>query len=362
MQSPTVTDIRARAFTVPTDAVEADGTLVWDSTTLVTAGASCAGMTGLGYSYTDATAVRLVNDVLAPSVRGRDPMNITACRQAMVSRVRNIGQSGLAMAAVAAVDNALWDLKAKMLGLPLVRLLGQVRERVPVYGSGGFSSYSIERLQQQLGAWAEQGFSWVKMKAGADPAADPERVAAARGAIGPRCGLFVDANWAYDRKQALAFADRFAEQGVSWFEEPVHHHDVAGLRLIRDRAPAGMDIAAGEYGTSIDYFRTMLEQRAVDVLQADATKCGISGLMQAATLCQAYHVPLSAHTAPSVHCHPCAAIMPLRHVEFFHDHVRIEQMLFDGAATAENGFIAPDVSRPGMGLELKEADARQYEI
>ena len=264
--------------------------------------------------------------------------------------------------AIAAVDNALWDLKAKLLGLPLVTLLGAVRESVPVYGSGGFTSYTDTQLREQLGGWVGAGIARVKMKVGREPGRDPARVRVAREAIGD-AQLFVDANGAYGRKQALALAQVFADLGVTWFEEPVSSDDLDGLRLLRDRAPAGMDIAAGEYGYDLIYFRRMLEAGAVDVLQADATRCaGITGFMRAAALCEAFELPLSAHCAPSLHAHPGCAATPLRHIEYFHDHVRIERMLFDGALTPEHGALRPDLSRPGLGLEFKRADAARYAV
>jgi L-alanine-DL-glutamate epimerase-like enolase superfamily enzyme len=238
-----------------------------------------------------------------------------------------------------------------------------VRDGVPIYGSGGFTSYSVAQLQAQLGGWVASGVPRVKMKVGRDPAADVERVRAARAAIGPTAELFVDANGAYSRKQALAFAEAFAEYGVRWFEEPVSSDDLEGLRLLRDRAPAGMDIAAGEYGYDLFYFRRMLEAGAVDVLQADATRCaGISGFLRVGALCEARGLPLSAHTAPSVHVHPCCALPTVRHLEYFHDHVRIEQMFFDGAVAPANGALYPDLLRPGLGLELKRSDAEHYRI
>jgi len=265
--------------------------------------------------------------------------------------------------AISAVDVALWDLKARLLDVSLVGLLGKIRDHVPVYGSGGFTSYSLEQLQNQLSGWAAAGMRWVKMKIGRDPAADLERVGAARSAIGPGVELFVDANGAYDRKQALLQAERFAAHRVSWFEEPVSSDDLEGLRLIRDRAPAEMNIAAGEYGYDLVYFRRMLEAGAVDVLQADATRCGgYSGLIAVAALCQARSMLLSAHTAPSLHAHVCCALAPVCHVEYFHDHTRIEQMFFDGALTAQDGALAPDPSRLGLGIEFKRADAQRYAL
>ena len=256
------------------------------------------GKVGFGYTYAAAAAGRLIEETLAPVIQGGDALAVPAAWAAMVHAVRNIGRPGIASMAIGAVDTALWDLKARLLGLPLVSLFGAAREAVPVYGSGGFTSYTIARLQEQLAGWVAQGIPRVKMKIGTHPADNVDRVRAARQVIGDKTELLVDANGAYTRKQALAFAQRYAELGVSWFEEPVSADDLEGLRLIRDRGPAGMDIAAGEYGFDAFYFRRMLEAGAVDVLQADATRCGgFTGFFQAAALCVARCMPLSAHCA-----------------------------------------------------------------
>lgn len=354
--------IETAAYKVPTDAPESDGTLQWNSTTLVTVEMEAGGKRGIGYTYTDRAAAELIRGKLAELLVGRDALANSAAWIAMVQAIRNLGRPGVAAMAIAAVDACLWDLKAKLLGLPLVTLLGQVREGVPVYGSGGFTSYSLQQIADQLSGWVERGIGRVKMKVGRDLDMDRERVAAARRAIGPVAELFVDANGAYDRKQALALAQRFAELGVVWLEEPVSSDDLDGLRLLRDRAPAGMEIAAGEYGYDPPYFQRMLAAQAVDVLQADATRCGITGFLQVGGICDALSMPLSAHTAPSIHVHPCCALGRLRHLEYFHDHVRIEQMLFDGVLTPENGALRPDLSRPGLGIEFKKADAARYEV
>jgi L-alanine-DL-glutamate epimerase-like enolase superfamily enzyme len=278
----------------------------------------------------------------------------------MVRQVRNVGRRGIAATAIAAVDSALWDLKGRLLGLPLAALLGAARNAVPIYGSGGFTSYDERRLREQLGGWAAAGLRWVKMKIGRDPAEDLARVRAARAAIG-QAGLFVDANGAYSRKQALAFAHAFAGLGVTWFEEPVSSDDLAGLRLLRDRAPPGMEIAAGEYGFDSFYFRGMLAAGAVDVLQADATRClGITGFLAAGAVADAFGIDLSCHCAPALHLHPACAVPRLRHCEWFHDHVRIEHLLLDGAPAPQQGAIRPDLSRPGLGLEVRWADAERF--
>jgi L-alanine-DL-glutamate epimerase-like enolase superfamily enzyme len=242
-------------------------------------------------------------------------------------------------------------------------LLGQARDAVPAYGSGGFTSYDIARLQAQFEGWAAQGLTKVKMKVGREPAHDAVRVQAAREAIGHGVELFVDANGAYARKQALHMAALFAECGVAWFEEPVSSDDLDGLRLLRDRGPAGMAIAAGEYGYDAPYFRRMLAAGAVDVLQADATRCaGITGFMRVAALAEAHQVPLSSHCAPALHVAPCCCAPGVVHLEYFHDHVRIENLLFDGVPQPAHGMLAPDLARPGLGLEFKAKEAECYRV
>jgi L-alanine-DL-glutamate epimerase-like enolase superfamily enzyme len=353
--------VEVSAYTVPTSAPESDGTLEWNSTTIVVVQACSGNQVGLGYSYADTATATLIQDQLSKVVKGQDALAPRANWNAMIARARNLGRPGIVSMAISAVDIALWDLKARLLDLSLLSLLGAVREAVPIYGSGGFTSYSDDQLQRQFSEWVEGGITRVKMKVGRDATADVGRVETARDAIGPDTELFVDANGAYSRKQALELSRKFADLNVRWFEEPVSSDDLAGLRLLRDRGPAGMDIAAGEYGYDTGYFRRMLSAGAVDVLQADATRCGgVTGFLQAGALCEAHHVPLSAHTAPTVHTHLGCAVTSLRHLEYFHDHVRIESMFFDGVRTPVNGNLAADVSRPGMGIEFKRADAQRF--
>ena len=353
-----VEDVVVAAYRIPTDAPESDGTIEWNATTLVSVHVTAGGARGFGYTYASRAAAVLVADTLTPLLKGKEAMNIAARWLDMARAVRNIGRPGIASMAIAAVDVALWDLKAKLTGQSLAALLGSIRDAIPAYGSGGFTSYLRDRLADQLGDWAAQGMRFVKMKVGRSPEDDPARVRAARRAIG-ECELFVDANGAYTRKQALAAAQAFAEQGVTWFEEPVSSDDLEGLRLLRDRAPAGMDIAAGEYGHDGNYFRRMLD--VVDALQADATRCaGITGFLEAAALCSAHGLPLSSHCAPSLHLPLMCAARAGVHLEYFHDHVRIEEMLFDGFPRPRGGLMAPDRSRPGLGVELKSADAERY--
>lgn len=355
--------IDVAAFTFPTDAPEGDGTLTWNSTTIVVVEAHAGGDVGLGYTYAPDAAATLVYEELAEVVRDLDAMNVRRAWNAMVRAVRNVGRPGIASAAISAVDAALWDLKARLLGLPLYRLLGAVRDDVPLYGSGGFTTYDVARLREQLAAFVAQGFDRVKMKVGSHPRDDVRRVEAAREAIGSETELFVDANGAYARKRALAMAEAFASAGVTWFEEPVSSDDLEGLRFLRDRGPAGMNIAAGEYGYDLFYFRRMLEAGAVDVLQADATRClGITGFLDAGALSAAHDMDLSGHTAPSLHLHAMLALPRAAHLEYFWDHARIERLIFEGVPEPRAGRLAPDPSRPGLGLTLKRADARRFAL
>ena len=363
MSGTPITSVTATAYKVPTEEPESDGTLEWDAVTLVAAEIRAGDHTGIGYTYADKSAAVLIDGLLSGVLQGRDAMAIPGSWWAMVTAIRNLGWEGISATAIAALDIALWDLKAKLLDVCLADLLGRAHEAVPVYGSGGLTSYGERELCDQLAGWVTAGIPRVKMKIGRDPVADAPRVRAVREAIGPEAELYVDANGAYSRQQALAQAQQFAECDVTWFEEPVSSNDLDGLRLLRDSGPPGMEVTAGEYGYEPQYFRRMLDARAVDVLQIDCTRaCGITGLQGVAALCTAYEVPLSAHCAPQVHAHACAGVGPLRHCEYFHTHARVERMLFDGVLEPENGMLRPDRGRPGLGIELKRTEAEEFAV
>lgn len=360
-ESCMITQAKVTVYTVPTDAPEADGTFSWTSTTMVLVSLEAGNKLGIGYTYADAATGKLVQSLLDKVLRGADVFSQGAIRQQLYRQVRNSGETGITSMAISAIDNALWDLRARLLDTPLVSLLGSVRQGIPVYGSGGFTSYSDAQLQSQLSGWAERGLRMVKMKVGTHPNDDLRRVVVARKAVGDATELFVDANGAYTVTQALQLGHRFQEQNVRWFEEPVSSDNLPGLYEMRLRAPIGMDIAAGEYGYTAWYFERMLAAKAVTVLQADATRCGgISGFLDVASLCWAANVPLSSHCGPSMHLHVCCAVPRAIHMEFFHDHVRIERIFFDGFCEPVDGVMSPDRSRPGAGLTLKEKDAVQY--
>ncbi|WP_175922881.1 enolase C-terminal domain-like protein [Burkholderia latens] len=361
--APTIDDVRARAYRVPTDRPEADGTYAWHATTIVVVDIDAGPVTGIGYTYTDASAALLVGSMLADVLRNRPLADIPAAIDALWRAMRNVGRAGIAATAISALDAALWDAKAKLAGVPLAMLLGRMRERVPVYGSGGFTTYDDATLAAQLDRWRDERIRACKIKIDAHDARDPSRVRVARDALGPDVELFVDANGAYAPRTALAFAESVADCAIRWFEEPVSSDDVAGLRFVREHVGARIDVAAGEYAYTPDDFRRLLEGGAVDVLQADATRCGgVSGFLAAAALADAHHVDVSAHCAPALHRHVGCVAPRMRHVEWFHDHVRIEQMMFDGAPALVDGALEIDATRPGLGLELRAADVAEFAI
>jgi L-alanine-DL-glutamate epimerase-like enolase superfamily enzyme len=349
--------MKVMTFDIPTDEPESDGTLEWDSTTAVVVEVEADGRTGIGYTYADASAAQLIESKLAPLLAGHDPMSPPRTWLQMRAALRNVGQQGLGAMAISAVDIALWDLKAKLLDVSLADALPRFHDVVPVYGSGGFTSYSLDRLQEQLRGWVEQGMRRVKIKVGRDPAADPERLDAAREAVGPNVELMVDANGAFDRMHALAWAQRYHEEwNVTWFEEPVSSEDLEGMAFVRDHSPPGIAIAAGEYAWDLADLARMAG--CVDVLQADVTRCGgVSAFIRADGIARAHGVPLSAHCAPAVSVHACCACESLIHLEYFHDHTRIESMLFDHVPEPTAGVLTPERERPGIGLSLARAAA-----
>jgi L-alanine-DL-glutamate epimerase-like enolase superfamily enzyme len=362
--NPPVTGLKATAYTIPTDAPEADGTLSWNSTTMVVAQAYCGTVFGTGWTYGSPAGAMLVNGMLADHVVGRSTLDVGGASDTMVKALRNVGRQGVGGQALSAVDIALWDLKARLLDLPLHRLIGTVRDAVAVYGSGGFTCYDEEQLRDQLSDWTDRlRIPRVKIKIGESwgtcPDRDLARMDQARDAIGDATELYVDANGAYTRKQAIRLMADAADLDVQWFEEPVSSDDLDGLRAVSQAVAA--DVTAGEYGYDLVYFRRMCQAGAVDCLQADASRCGgITEWLRVAAVAASYGLDISAHCAPNLHVHVGTATPNLRHLEWFHDHVRIEQMAFDGTKQPVGGVLRPDPDAPGHGLTLRASDLEKY--
>jgi L-alanine-DL-glutamate epimerase-like enolase superfamily enzyme len=364
--SEPIRTVHASAYRIPTDAPEADGTLAWNATTLVVCEIDAGEVRGLGYTYAHESCVPLIEDVLRAVVTGRDVLDVPGAATAMHRAVRNLGRPGIAGCAVSAVETALHDAKARVLGVALASLFGRCHRAAPVYGSGGFTCYDDEQTRAQLQRWVhEQRMPRVKIKIGeswgTQVGRDLGRVALARSVVGDDVELYVDANGGYRVAQAVRVGRALADHGVSWFEEPVSSDHLAGLRHVRDQVTS--DVAAGEYGYHLPYFAAMLDAQAVDCLQIDVTRCGGFGeWLRAAAAAAAVNIDISGHCAPNLSAHVATATANLRHLEYFHDHERIERMLFDGVLDPQDGNLYPDLSRPGHGLAFKHADAAAYQV
>jgi L-alanine-DL-glutamate epimerase-like enolase superfamily enzyme len=361
-----ITGLECLVFRVPTDQPEADGTLEWSDTTMVVVLVRAGGVTGTGWTYAGAGSKAVVDDQLSPVVLGADPMDVPGITEGGIRACRNLGRPGAVSSAISAVDIALWDLKARLLHQPLSALFGRCRADVPIYGSGGFTTYDEATTTSQLELWVgEWGIPRVKIKIaeswGTNPERDLARVKLTRSVVGDAVEIYVDANGGYTRKQAVRMGREFGDQyGVVWFEEPVSSDDLAGLREVRDHLD--IDVAAGEYGYDEAYFARMVAAGAVDCLQVDVTRCGgYTCWLRAAAIAGSRGLQVSAHCAPNLHAHVATAVPNLRHVEYFHDHHRIETMLFDGALDPRGGvLIAAD--HPGHGLTLRMDAAEEYRV
>lgn len=361
-----VTRLTASVYRIPTEGPEADAGAQWDATTLVLVEAEGAGgQHGLGYTYTAAAAAQVVRDLLVGAVCGRNLEDVQPVGRAMLAAVAEVDPPELAACAVSAVDIALWDLRARAVEQPLFQLLGAQRQAAPVYGSGGFLNSSTAELVAQLGGWVARGIARVQMKVGraGQEGADLDlaRVRAVRTALGPRVELYVDADGAYDAVHAIAQERRFAALGVSCFEEPVPS---AGLEeLAQVRREGGLRVAAGEYGFDPLYFRNLMAAGAVDIVQPAVTRClGVTGWLAAVQLADSFELGVWAHGAPALHVHMACAAPTAVQVEYFHDHARVERLLFDGVVDPVDGELRPDPGRPGLGLELKRAAAERWRV
>lgn len=354
-------------YTVPTDQPEADGTFAWEATTLVLVRARAGGMEGIGWTYAASACKAVIDDLLAPVVAGLDAGEVPQALEGMVRACRNIGRVGVASCAISAVETALWDLKARLLAMPLAGLFGPCRAEAPIYGSGGFTTYDEPTTRRQLETWvSDWAIPRVKIKIGESwgtrAERDLSRAVLARSVVGADVELFVDANGGYSRKQAVRMGRRLCDEAaIAWFEEPVSSDDLQGLREVRDQVEA--DVTAGEYGFDLVYFARMVEHEAVDCLQIDVTRCG--GYLEwqrAAAVARSRSLEVSGHCAPNLHAHVAVSVPNLRHLEYFHDHHRIEHLLFDGVLSPAGGALRPDMGAPGHGMTLKEADAARYRV
>jgi L-alanine-DL-glutamate epimerase-like enolase superfamily enzyme len=350
---PPITGVSTAVYQFPTPQPEADGTLSWQATTAVTVTLRAGGTSGLGWTYSSPAAASIIQHHFLDILTDRDALDIAGGWSGMHRAARNLGTKGLVMQALSAVDIAWWDLKARLLHLPLTALMGRCRTSVPIYGSGGFTTLTDPQLEDQVQQWQSIGCTAMKIKIGESWGTridrDLARVHQLRELAGPDTELMVDANGGYCTGQARRVGAALDEEGVTWFEEPVSSDDHAGLAMIR--SVLRCDIAAGEYASDLYDAAALLP--VVDCLQLDATRCGgYTGWLRGATLAQAHNLDVSAHCAPALHAPVAAAIPNLRHVEYFADHARLEPLLVDGVPAARRGALHPNSNSPGHGMRI----------
>ncbi|WP_296606635.1 enolase C-terminal domain-like protein [Nocardioides sp.] len=360
--APMVERLEAHAYRIPTDVPEADGTLSWSSSTLVVVEAHARGHVGTGWTWAPAAAVQVVEELLRPVVLDASALAPAGLQEAMVVAVRNAGRPGLVGMAISAVDIALWDLGARLLEVSLAQWWDLEPRAVPVYGSGGFTTYDDERLLCQVEGWKLAGVGAVKIKigesSGAEEQRDLHRTALVLDAVGPGTEVFVDANGGYGRAQAARVGHALEDLGATWFEEPVSSDDLEGLDRLHQELT--LDVTAGEYGYDLPYFERLAP--VVDCIQLDVTRCG--GYTEWLRICR--HLAsrgrdVSAHCAPYLTA-PVATVTPnLRHLEWFHDHVRIARELVDGYTEPVGGALQP-TDRPGHGLSFRADRAERYRL
>lgn len=358
-----ITGVHAAAFEFPTPAPESDGTLTWTSTVAVVARVEAGGESGLGWTYSSPAAVSVIDNQLAAAVCGQDALDVPGAWEAMVRACRNLGRPGIASAAIAAVDIALWDLKGRLLDVALHQLFGRVRDSVPVYGSGGFTSLSDDQLAGQVEGWLEAGCTAVKIKVGEGWGSNIERdvlrVRRLNSLVPDGSTVMVDANGGYTPGQAVRLGATYEELGVTWFEEPVSSDDLETLAALRRQLHC--DVTAGEYADSVQYVQRMCAAGAVDCLQIDVTRCaGYTEWLRCAAVAASYGLQVSAHCAPSLHAPVAAAVPNLRHVEWFADHAALEPLLVDGLPTVRDGALQLS-SAKGHGMRLS-ATADRYRV
>jgi L-alanine-DL-glutamate epimerase-like enolase superfamily enzyme len=352
--------VRVSVYKFPTPAPETDGTLRWEATVAVLVSLEAGGASGIGWTYSSPAAAAVVHDKLAAAVHDLDAFDVQSGWAAMHRACRNLGTKGLVMQAISAVDIAWWDLKARLLDVPLSTLFGHARSSVPIYGSGGFCSLDDTELRHQVHWWQSVGCRAMKIKIGenwgTDIGRDLARVACLRNEAGAGVELMVDANGGYTVGQACRVGAELDDLGVTWFEEPVSSDDPAGLATVRSAVRA--DVTAGEYAADVFEMRSLLP--VVDCIQLDVTRCGgYTGWLRGAALAQAHNLEVSGHCAPSLHTPIAAATPNLRHVEWFADHARLEPLLVDGMPEARQGALHLRDELPGHGMTVSQ-QAEQY--
>lgn len=318
-----------------------------------------AGLRGMGFAYalqgSGRAFLATAQDDLAPLVLGEDPLDNARLETKVYWRLQTIGRRGLVQQVYSAFDVALWDLKGKSANLPLYKLLGGARESSAVYGSDtAWLWMTPQQIIEASQPYLDQGMMGIKVKVGADPEADAERLTELREAWGDEIWLGVDANERYDYATALAMGHFFEEEiGADWFEEPITCEDIEGHARLASKLE--VPIAAGEMLFDRSEFIAYLERGALAVLQPDVTRLGgITGWLKTAALADQYGLPISPHLLPEISVHLACGLPGVTSVEYMPWHMA----LFTNPPRLERGRMVPPPG-PGLGLELdRDAIAR----
>ncbi|MEV6033246.1 mandelate racemase/muconate lactonizing enzyme family protein [Nonomuraea sp. NPDC051941] len=281
---------------------------------------------------------------------GQDPSDIGKVYDTLLWAGASVGRSGVATQALAAIDVALWDLKAKRAGLPLAKLLGSYRDSVRTYNtSGGFLHAPIEEVKARATQSLKDGIGGIKIKVGQpDTKEDLRRLAAVREHIGDDVPLMVDANQQWDRPTALRFGRAVEELGLVWIEEPLDAYDAEGHAQLA--AALDTPIATGEMLSSVAEHVRLIEARAADIIQPDAPRVGgITPFLRLATLADHAGLQLAPHFAMEIHLHLAAAYPREPWVEHFE---WLNPLFNERLETRDGRMIVPD--RPGLGFTLSE--------
>jgi L-alanine-DL-glutamate epimerase-like enolase superfamily enzyme len=318
-----------------------------------------SGLTGLGFAYALQSSGRallaLLEDDLAPLVMNEDPLDHERLATKVYWRLQTVGRRGLAPQAYSAIDVALWDLKGKAANLPLHKLLGGARDSSPVYGSDtAWLWMSVEEILDASRPYLDQGMMGIKVKVGADPNEDADKLARLREALGDETWLGVDANERYDYGTALSMGRYFEEEvGADWFEEPISCENVEGHARLADKLE--IPIAAGEMLFGADEFDAYFSRGALAVVQPDVTRLGgVTPWLKVAARAERLHLPVSPHLLPEIGVHLACGLPCVSSVEYM---PWLYPLFTNPPAVAGGRLTPPDGT--GLGLEVDaEAVAR----
>lgn len=306
----------------------------------------------------------IIERKLKKLVIGEDPFNSERIWHKMYLELFR-DRKGSAIRAISAVDIALWDIKGKALNLPLYKLLGGYRDKVPCYASVGYyrKGKGVQELVNEMVSYVDKGFKALKMRiGGASLREDLERVKAVREAVGDDIALMVDANHAYTVPEAIKAGKKFEKYEIYWFEDPVWPDDYSGLAKVADALD--VPIATGELEFLRYGFKELIAHGSADILLIDATVVGgISEWIKVANMASAWNIPIAPHWEQEVHMHLAAAFQNVLWLEFFprEDGIRLEDRLYKEYFEPVQGVLKlPD--KPGLGLELDRESLKKYSI